>query len=150
MGCAISVPIRSTPPLLVRSLWRRLVDSALRDLYVKARWAMAGLSTPLERQECLEALAAYLAVSLGRDAHVAVDRTTEQYQAELGAEHCTLEQARELRRLTVKACVPEQESDGAVLADLDAVADSMPRGVTVMKFAMGWAAALIVVGLAVL
>jgi hypothetical protein len=76
--------------------------------------------------DCREMLAWTLAREMEFDLSLALNRTTEQYQAELGARpdgapRCTLEQARDLRRRTCAACFLPISPDGSELyiADFD-------------------------------
>ncbi len=53
---------------------------------------------------CLRSIAAFLAHELRYDTENAVNRSAANYRADLGEDYCTVEQAQELRRLTVLAC----------------------------------------------
>ena len=52
---------------------------------------------------CLHTIAEFLAGEMDHDLQTALNKSTESYQAELGANRCTLEQARVLRFLTCSA-----------------------------------------------
>jgi len=68
---------------------------------------------------CLAAVAEFLANEMEYELVPAMDKTIESYQAELGADRCTLERAQDLRRMTVAKCCPGVDRFYAILADAE-------------------------------
>ena len=105
---------------------------------------------------CLSQVAALLADEMDLDLALAMDKSTESYHAELSGSSCSLERARELRRLTVSACYPGADLFCSLLADADMVPEAketnlrqpsrLPR---VVKLALWWVAFLTIVTIAV-
>ena len=103
---------------------------------------------------CLGQVAAFLADEIDLDLALAMDKSTEAYHAELNGSSCSVERARELRRMTVAACYPDIGLFCSVLADADMVpeaneTDDHPRMPRVVKLALWWVAFLTIVTIAV-
>jgi len=74
----------------------------LRD---RLTWLRLCHAEPAACMNCLHTIAEFLAGEMDHDLQTALNKSTESYQAELGANRCTLEQARVLRFLTCSACI---------------------------------------------
>ena len=71
---------------------------------------------------CLQVIASFLAEEMGHDLAAALDRPAEAYRAEMGADRCTLDQARRLRALTVVECLRrEHERIGIPIVSISSV-----------------------------
>lgn len=79
-------------------------------------------ANPADCDVCLRKAAEFLAEEMRYELLVALNQTTEVYQADLGEDICTLERARELRRMTAAVCVEQyggRDRPDLVLADFD-------------------------------
>jgi hypothetical protein len=101
-----------------RALPSSVLSSARPHLVLlpgRTRWLHTCHLNPVECDDCLGRVAEFLARELGFDLGRALDRTTLNYQAELGGDVCSLERANVLRRLTCQACMPAHSALGVNL-----------------------------------